>query len=416
MRKNNQAWLPSYCQPSSFLPKVPETRALFSRRAYVFQDFLARAMSFLASDQARKMGFDYQPASALPCKWKCSDESVFGVDLHLYAFTGQYPFDKGLIGGHFNESSLGAAVHHGRINLDFGGSHVGYLPGQGGGLFGQIWRPLDQAASSGCGYLVSLLAPFKKVYDDACENILIFCPSGEKPLVSVPNEFLQPNWSSGNIKLLVDLDALTEGEVAYLQNKPHTHTMIGRSLFYLHREFLQEAGLDQAKALCSSQPTPIGRNLGHRYFNIFDAQTALDEAGLPQQKLLLYMKFILAAQNSHESLKAAIVNTILEHNRLTDAVRAANFKPYDFVSFTGLFIDMYDEELGSYVNLFQPLGLNIKPKDKTREVELTPEEIHHVLDRLTPAQPKLQVPALLEPRQMDRLRERFTYQPGIFAR
>ena len=74
------------------------------------------------------------------------------------------------------------------------------------------------------------------------------------------------------------------------------------------------------------------------------------------------MKHILAAQNSPPPLKAAIVNTSLEHNRLTDTVRTARFKPYQFASFTGIFVDLYDEIVGNYVNLFQPLGLTVKPR------------------------------------------------------
>lgn len=135
MAKTNRGWLPACCQPDAFLPKVPETRVLFSRRPFLFQDFLARAMSFLQSETICKMGFVYNPETALPCKWHCADESVLGVNMCLYAYTGQYPFDKGAIGGMFNKASLGTATHH-------GGSHVGYVPGENGGCFGAIWRPL----------------------------------------------------------------------------------------------------------------------------------------------------------------------------------------------------------------------------------------------------------------------------------
>ncbi|MFH1057547.1 MAG: hypothetical protein V1797_02560 [Pseudomonadota bacterium] len=416
MQKSNRNWLPAYCRPGSFLPRVPETRVLFKERPYLFQDFMGKAMSFLQSDMVRKMGFKYDPDSALPCKWKCSDESVFGVDLCLYAYTGQYPFDKGAIGAMFNEASLGAAVHHGGINLDFGGSHVGYVPGENGGRFGSIWRPLHQEYSTDCGYLMKVLEPFRKVYDDACDNILIHNPGGDCALVSIPNEFLHPDWSAHAIKLLMDLEALTSSEVDYKADQAHTHTLVGRSLFCLHPDFFAKLTQDQARIFNSSQTTPIGRALTHEYFNIFDSAAPLDEAGLPRQKLLPYMKHILSAQHSPEPLKAAIINTCLNHNNLTDAVRASQFMAYDFVSFTGIFIDLYDDDLQSYVNLFQPLGLTIKPRGKTRGVEMTAEEIHHILDKLPLAAATLPLADVLGYDEPEIPLEKFTYQPGYFAR
>ena len=416
MRKHNRNWLPAYCRPDAFLPKVPETRTLFSRRPFLFQDFLGKALTFLQSDTARKMGFVYNADAALPCKWRCADESLFGVDLCLYAYTGQYPFDKGAIGGMFRESSIGAATHHGRINMDFGGSHVGYVPGEGGGRFGAIWRPLHQSYSTDCGYLMGVIEPFKKIYEDACNNILVFNPGGDRPLVSVPNEFLHPDWTSHNIKLLVDLETLTAEEVDYRDNQPHTHTLVGRSLFHINPGFLESLSPEEAREFNTPQPTPMGRALAQQFFNIFDASAALDEAGLPQQKLLPYMKHIISATHSPEGLKAAIINTCLNHNELTDAVRSQNYSPYDFVSFTGIFIDLYDEDLQSYVNFFQPVGLTIKPRGRTREVEMTTEEIYHVLDGQPLARPVLPLADVLGFSEPEIPLEKFTYQPGFFRR
>jgi hypothetical protein len=416
MKKTNRSWLPAYCQPDAFLPKVPETRVLFSQRPFLFQDFMGKAMTFLQSDTARKMGFIYRPESALPCKWRCADESLFGVDLCLYAYTGQYPFDKGAIGGMFNEATLGAAIHHGGINMDFGGSHVGYVPGDSGGRFGAIWRPLHQEYSTDCGYLMGVIEPFKKVYEDACRNILVHNPAGDRLLVSIPNEFLHPDWSSHQIKLLVDLEALTAETVDYQDDLPYTHTMVGRSLFYLHQGFIKCLSPEQFQAFNTPQPMPIERALTNPFFNIFDTKAALDEAGQPQQRLLPYMKHIVSAAHSPAGLKAAIINTSLNHNALTDAVRAQSFLSYDFVSFTGIFVDLYDDDLQSYVNLFQPLGLTIKPKGCQREVEMTTEEIHHVLGKLPPATPVLPLSDVLGYSEPEIPLEKFTYQPGYFTR
>jgi hypothetical protein len=414
MIKTNRNWLPAYCNQDWFIPKVQETRVLFSRRPYFFPDFVGKAISFLQTDDAHKMGFHFDPHSMLPCKWKCSDESLFLVDLSLFAYTGLYPFDKGSIGGYFNESSLAAAVHHGSINLDFGGSHVGYTPGSEGGSFGYIWRPQRKEHSTGCGHLMSVVEPFKEVYQDACENILLYSPTGEKVLISIPNEYLQPNWSSHNIKLLVDLQTLTAGEVEYQENTPFTHTPIARSLFYVHPNFLDELKTEEARPFWSNQLTPIGRYLTPPYFSIFDADAKLDEQGLPQQRLLLYMKYIVAAKHSPAALKACIINTNLEHNRLTDAIRSEAFLPYTFASFTGIFIDIFDQEANNYFTLFQPIGLTVKPRGQRREVDLTPEEIHYRFDQLAPSAPKVDVEKLIGLASPERIVDQFSYKPGYF--
>lgn len=411
MTMSNRIWLPHYCDPNAFLPKIQESRTLFSHPPYLFRDFVGRAMRFLQSKEAEKMGFENNPSQTLPCRWKCSDESVFGATLVIYAFTGQYPFDKGKIGGNLNEASIGAAVHHGRINIDFGGSHVGYIPGKGGGEFGRIWRPLQHEYSTDCGHLMGFLEPFRSVYDDACQNIQIFSPDGQQMLVSIPNEFLQPNWSSDNVKLLVDTDMLTTGDVQYFPDLPYTHTTIGRTLFSLNPAFIDTLPDKEVKAYFQNKPIPIGHNLTHRYFNIFDVNAELDENGIPKNKINLYIKFILSAQHTPYPLKAAVVNSNLEYNKLTDAVRAAVYKDYCFASFTGVFMDLYYEPIKNYVNLFQPLGISIKPAGISQCVELTPKEIYKRLDELVSIKPKQLPNKMGEIADYQKIVDLFTYQP-----
>ncbi len=416
MKKTNRDWLPPYVHPQRFLPRIQETRVLFSRRPYLFSDFVGRALEFLKGEEARKTGFEYDPDKALPCHWKCSDESLFQVDLALFAYTGLNAFNKGLIGGFFNEASLSASVHHGHINMDFGGSHVGYIPGKGGGRFGRIWRPQMHDYSADCGHLVGTINPFLEVYEDACDNILISSPDGEEFLVSVPNEFLQPNWSSHNIKLMIDLDTLTSGEVEYSADLPHTRTPIARSLFHLSPEFLDRLEEDDIRLLRQRKSTPIGSRLNPLFFTIFDTSARLEEEGLPEKKVLLYMKYIVGAQHSPPSLKAAIINANLEHNRVTDAVRAEAFRPYSFASFTGVFIDCFDERTGNYHNLFQPVGMAIKPGGQTEQVDMSPEEIHHHLDAVKPQKPKVDLGPVLGLEAAERLLESYTFKPGLFQR
>ncbi len=413
MPRTNRDWLPQYCNPDALLPKIPETRALFTRRPFLVQDFVGKTISFLESDEVKKMGFEYDRRRAIPCLWKCSDESLFGVDLAIWAYTHTYPFDKGKIGGRFNPGSLGAAVKHGSINVDIGGSHVGYLPGENGGSFGQIWRPAERRYAKDCGYLVNVIEPFQRVYQDACNNILVTQPAGERALVSIPNEYVQPSWSSERVKLLVDLDRLTDGEVGYRQARPHTHTMIDRSLFYLHPRFLDQLDSQEVVRLCSPRPRRIGHLLAHRYFNIWDTEAELLD-GLPRNRLLLYMKFILAARNSPVSLKAAVVNTALSHNRLTDNVRAAEYRKYDFISLSGVFIDQYSRDTHSYVNLFQPMGMAIKPRGRTREHEFSPEEIHDIFDRMPLADPAIPLEGIFGYSRPDSVLDSWTFEPGRF--
>jgi hypothetical protein len=411
---SNRSWVPAYCDPRSFLPAVQETIILFAQPPYLFQDFVGKAIAFLRSEAVRKMGFGFDPRTALPCKWKCSDESVFGVDLCLYAFTGHYPFDKGKIGGCFNQGSLGAAVHHCATNVDFGGSHVGYVPGPDGGSFGRITRPLhEREHSTDCGYLMALLAPFKGIYDDACRNILFFAEEG-RALVSIPNEFVQPSWSSQQIKLLVDLERMTLGAVPYDVRKAFTHKLAGRSLFYVHPAFLEALPAEARARFQTCERVPIGQELTAETFSIFDSRAELCD-GVPTQRLLPYVKYILASKLAPYPLKAAVTNSNIEYNTLTDAVRAEELRPNAFASFTGVFIDLYDAELGAYVNLFQPIGISIKPSGRTREVEIPPAEIHEIFDRLEPAEPVLPLKGVLGYDRPGRVLESFTFRPGHFS-
>lgn len=417
MHQTTRNWLPVYCHPESLLPTVQETITLFSHPPYLFQDFVGQALAFLRSDVARKMGFAYDPATALPCKWKCADESVFGVDLILHAYTGHYPFDKGRIGGCFNEGSLGAAVHHSTTNIDFGGSHVGYLPGEGHGRFGQIVRPLreGQAESTDCGYLMAVLAPFKLIYDDACANIVLFAPEPGLPLVSIPNEFLQPSWSRQPVKLLVDVERLTRGTVPYDVSKPHTHKLAGRTLFYVAPDFLDGLAEEKRAQFSSPEWTPIGRELVAELFNIYDDAAELVQ-GVPSQRLLPYIKYILSSKVAPYPLKAAVTNANIEHNTLVDSIRAEALRSCSFASFSGVFIDLYDHALGAYVNLFQPVGAAIKPAGRTREIELAPAELHEIFAALAPVEPVLPLRGVLGYERPAHLLERFTYGPAVAAR
>jgi len=410
MNRTNRNWLPGYCDPEALLPKVPETSALFSRRPYLIQDFVGKLVSLLGSDEIAKTGFEYDPKRVVPCRWKCSDESLFGVDLALYAYTRAYPFDKGEIGGCFNAASIGAAVHHGSINIDIGGSHVGYEAGPGGGSFGRIWRPAEEKHSTDCGYLMGVLAPFQQVYRDASENILLCQPEGARPMVSIPNEYVQPTWSSDRIKLLVDLERFTCGEVEYEQEHPFTHTQLGRSLFHVHPEYLASLDPDVARSLCTPAQKPIGDNLTQAMFNIWDSEAELAN-GRPKLGILPYMKYILAARYAPAGLKAAIVNTALEHNQLTDAVRTEPYRPFDFVSFTGVFIDTFNEGAGNYVNLFQPMGLSVKPRGRTHEVSFSAAELHELLENTPLAEPHMALEGIFGHARPQSSLDDFTFEP-----
>jgi hypothetical protein len=410
MRRTNRFWLPTYCAPDGLLPKVQETRTLFSRRPFAFPDFVGRAIAFLQSKEVRAMGFEFRPDQALPCKWRCPDESLFSADLALYAQTGHYPFDKGKLGGGFNEKALGAAVQHGPINVDFGGAHVGYMSGEGGGSFGRIWRPQNGAPTSNCGYLTALTADFRSIYNDAINNIFVHELPGGRVVVNVPNEYVQPNWSSLPTKLLIDTDTLTNGEVDYEPSAPQTHFPIGRSLFYLSETFLDGLTLEERERLINADPTPIGRRLSPKFFNIFNVDAEVDSHGLPKQRLLPYMKYILAARHAPPLLKAAIINTNIEHNRLTDTIRVEAYRSFAFASFSGVFIDLFDDVSGRYGVLFQPLAIAIKPAGRLRETEFLPEEIHDRFHKIKPAKPAIPLEDVLRSSSFDSWTDAYTFE------
>ncbi|MFW5741094.1 MAG: hypothetical protein ACOC1F_12085, partial [Myxococcota bacterium] len=332
-----------------------------------------------------------------------------GVDLCLFAYTGQYPFDKGAIGGIFNEASVGAATHHAPTNLDFGGSHVGYLPEDG--TFGHIARPLHSGHhSTDCGAMMALLAPFKAVYDDACKNILLFKPEGDELIASVPNEFLQPSWSTAAIKLMVDVDNFAADLVAYDPERPYTRKIAGRSLFRVKPSFLEGVLPEAREQMLTSSPTPIGSSLTCEYFHIFDSDAPIGHDGVPTRRILPYVKYILTARDAPFPLKAAVINTNIEYNRLSDCVRSLPCRDFAFACFTGVFIDMYDDEVGAYVNLFQPVGVSIKPAGRVREFELAPDEVHDVFDRLSPAEPTLALEGVLGYQRPQRVLDNFKFR------
>ncbi len=407
MQQTNRNWLPDYCHPRSLLPSVQETIILFQQRPYLFQDFVGKAITFLESDIVRETGFVYDPKTALPCKWKCADESVFGVDLCLYAYTGHYPFDKGRLGGRFNASSLPAAVHHSKCNIDFGGAHVGYCCD--GDRFGGIARPMHESETSAdCGYLMGVIDPFREVYDDARKNIFLYSPDNWQVLISIPNEYLQPSWSSHHIKLLVDVESLIVDPVPYDVNKPFTHKIAGRSLFHVSPRFLERLPEGSAGRFTSSEKTPIGDELVAEYFHIYDSKADLVD-GSPVHRFLPYMKYILSSKVAPYPLKAAVTHSNIEHNRLVDCVRAERCRPAAFASFSGVFIDLYDPQVGAYVNLFQPIGVAIKAAGKAREVEFTSAEVHQIFDRLEPAEPLLPLGGVLGYPRPDHVLENFKY-------
>ncbi len=404
-------WLPDYCHIDNFLPTVQETVILMAKPPYFFPDFVGRAIAFLQSEPVKKMGLDYDPKVALPCKWKCSDESVFGVDLALYAFTGHFPFDKGKLGGQFNESAVSAAVHHCATNIDFGGAHVGYIPGPDGGSFGYIQRPLsDEKVSTDCGALMGIMAPFKEVYDDACRSILLFKPRSHRVQVSVPNEFLHPSWSSHRIKFLIDIERLCDGLVPYDVDIPHTHKLAGRSLFHASAEFLGCIRAENLERFSTPTKRRIGDELTSPFFHIFDSNPSL-EGGLLKHRFLPYMKYILSSKAAPYPIKAAITRSNIEYNKLTDCVRTESFRNYSFASFTGVFIDMYDASQRCYVNLFQPIGCSLKIAGRTREYEFSAAELRETFDKLSPAEPVRALKGVLGYDNADRLLREFTFRP-----
>jgi hypothetical protein len=409
---SNYDLLPTYSDPRCFLPAVQETVVLFKDPPYLFSDFVGRALSFLKSRAALDMGFVFDAETVLPCKWKCSDESLFGVDLTLFAFTGHFPFDKGLIGGRFNESSVQAAVHHSPLNIDFGGAHVGYVPREHGGTFGVIERPLHAAErSADCGYLMALIAPFKEVYDDACRNIQLSSPDGVQVLVSIPNEYLHPSWSSRAVKLLVDLPRLTASVVPYDVGRSYTHKVAGRTLFVAAPAFLEALPPGRLAAFRTAEKVPIGEELTADCFNLFDTGAPLSN-GFPTEGILPYMKFILSSKLAPFPIKAAVTSSNIEHNKLTDTVREEIFRPYTFASFTGVFIDLYDRELGTYVNLFQPIGLAVKAPGRSRETEISPAETRAIIDAHAPCAPLLEIAAVPGFDQVERIRAKFSFSPS----
>jgi hypothetical protein len=202
--------------------------------------------------------------------------------------------------------------------------------------------------------------------------------------------------------------------VEFDPKKEHTHTPPGRSLFYAHPGFLKELTPGERKRLSGAKPSPIGKNLTAGFFEIFDENMKVDRWGLPEERLILYMKQIVSDRLAPPGLKAAIIRANIEHNRLADTVRRPAYKPYSFACFTGVFIDLFEEKVNNYVNLFSPLGLTIKPAGSTKEIEITHQELRRKLKRLKVAKPRVPLENVLGYKRPAKTLTRFTYRPGRF--
>ena len=193
----------------------------------------------------------------------------------------------------------------------------------------------------------------------------------------------------------------------YDVDEPYTHKIAGRSLFTVTPRFLE--GLPEGKVaqVHHQEMTAIGDELVADYFHIFDSDAEL-ASEVPQQRFLPYMKYILSSRLAPYALKAAVTHANIEHNRLVDAVRH-DATTLLLRQLLGVFIDTYDPESDAYVNLFQPVGVSIKAAGTAREVEFSAAEVHHIFDRLKPAEPVLPLGGVLGYPRPKHILEKFRY-------
>jgi len=79
-------------------------------------------------------------------------------------------------------------------------------------------------------------------------------------------------------------------------------------------------------------------------------------------------------------------------------------------------MDQYSEEAKSYVNLFQPMGMVIKPRGRNREVDFSPDQIHEILESMPLATPQMPLEGIFGAERPDSVLESFTFEPGKFRR
>ncbi len=416
MSVNTNDWVPTHARPTAFLPATVAPETVFEPPPFEVSEFVRRALGMLASDRwIRAAGKEFDRTRLLPCKWKCADESLFSVDLVLHACTGQFPFDKGKLGGRFNPESLPAAFHHGPYHLDLGGSHVGVVEDGTGHLeVGYVTRPLQGTRSTDCGWLMQVLAPFKRVHDQACESILL-ARTDDTLRLTVPNEYLHPGWSTSPVKLLLNLDALgahraetSSGDRTRRRQEPlnssRTSTagphatagpVAGCTTFAIPPDFVERLSNRQRLRLEAGEVVPVGQGLRPHDFHLYSTETVTDRDGLPVDRLLLYVKEIVAGGRAPYPLTGALINACIEYNALTDALRQDAFRPYGAASFTGVFIDRYDEALGTYVNFFAPVAFSLKIPGAREIIELNAAELRNELLEVRPADPARPLTAVL---------------------
>ena len=372
----NRTDIPPYLATQDYLWNGMCSEELINTKVFLFSDFAARALNYLKSPGIKAKGFNYDATSSLPCTWKCSDESVFGIDLIVYGLTAKFPFNKGLIGGKYNAGSVGAAVHHGFGNVDFGGSHVGYVKDRPDDNFGYIWREAHNDYSSDCGYLMGVLKPFKKRYDEL-NKLISFNKEDENIFVSFPFYMLESSKQDSSIKMILRDELFNDN------NYVITDGMIKRMV---SKQVISRMDPETLNKLSSGLKISGKKVLKPEFFEIFDINAKLDEESNVQEGILAYMKYILSSSVLSYSVKAALINTGLEQALLRKTVSLEQYRYISFASFAGLIIDVYDPTVKNFINLYMPLELSLKAKGYTDVTVVEPAQLQEQILAQSPVE------------------------------
>ena len=66
--------------------------------------------------------------------------------------------------------------------------------------------------------------------------------------------------------------------------------------------------------------------------------------------------------------------------------------------------------------MFQPMGMTIKPKGRTREQEFSPGEIHEIMARMSLAEPAMPLDGVFGHKRPTSVLKSYTFEPGKFSR
>lgn len=305
----------------------------------------------------------------LPAIWQCSDESQ-AIKKALFGYVYNCPpLNLGQIGALLDPTRLVAAANHGNDLVIMGGSHIGAEERAG---IGYIRRVHNQVLPC-CGTLHRILNEYLQVYQRATQLIKVF-RKGETLKIEVPYMYLFHEQPGENVKILLKLDQLVDGEAS-------AEGSLGK-VYRIHPRMLEKNRGFFAKM--SETPVSIERALTSDTFS-FSRRIERDSSN-PRDRIETsiseFLPEIVSSSRPHKRL--CDVNTWREFHRISSYLTdSPDVRNRNIFVLAGLTIDHTVQH-----NTFIPqFGFWMEQGCALESRYFDAQEIHELLSRQNPYKP-----------------------------